>query len=372
MGSSASVPTKISRPERCNRSQSRARLTPANFDADHLSESDDGRQNTRMIPHNSTLVRLHAFAARIKCEKEDFYPKGFFSLHKARIEEYLEAVELSPSGIDRYWASVPTEAGVTTCGVPTLELPINQVQVYEGLYPYVTPLMQAVLHSNLEAVELLISLKADVNAVTQQDVPYYRNDLPFLRKGTSVLMMALYKLFDLYESAALAKAATAAATAASDEVGPRTEHPGKGKSSPACPLALTEDYFHTKRIKSLLICSILLDLGHIDVTKGFVNSAGGCVTAVTIAGVLIRSLQGSLISTLHGRKTSLHLLRRICDRVIARAAPLDSSKSGYGNNEKRSESRKLSSKTAKTILPTPSSDSVDIQFTSVVIGKERR
>ena len=61
-----------------------------------------------------------------------------------------------------------------------------------GLYTHVTPLMQAVLHRNVEPAKLFIDMGADVNATLPCDVPYYRDDLPVLPKDTTVLMLALY------------------------------------------------------------------------------------------------------------------------------------------------------------------------------------
>lgn len=326
-------------------------------------------------PHTSVLLKLHKFAAGAigntctgsalseKCLLETIY-----SQPDSDIEGYLEIFRLPQEDAASYWKSSkvervidgtsekPIRAQKVSTGIPTLGHATHKI--YKGLFPHVTPLMQAVLHCNLKAVEMLIDLGADVNAVTPCDISYYRSDMPAIPKGASVLMLALYKLFDVNDN--LLETERSVTGSSRNDAEPLNDATNLG-SRPS-----------TTCMESVLICYKLLNHPNIDVKLGFLNGLGDHVSAVTIADALMeastneRFRSGGFIS--HSlTMVSRQVLTRTC-RVGSNSVNRNHSTSNQDCDSKRRGSGSKKTYRAPTIKNDPTDDIGDRLTSVVVVG----
>lgn len=364
MGSSASIFRKQAKSSRAIADHPIQTKQPETIDAECRSHDPPAPSKTHgsSSEHVSSIILLHALSAGRKCESdlpEEHLLRIAFSLPKSDFEGHLEVFHLPEEDADKYWANADIAANTmaNTTGIPALKL-TNKTRVYEGLFPFVTPLMQAILHCNHGAAEMLVGIGADVNSVTPCDIPYYRSDMPSLKKGASVLMIALYKLYDMHES--VVKINSIGAYSDQDMAMLESQ-------------AIANNWRYTNWMNSLMICKLLLDQPQIDVEKGFLNAAGETVSAVTIAGALLEEFRGFgflSASNIAGCKTSAHPLIRVCQRVLTLALSTALS-SAKVNPHARSQAKKLDPVTClqamkNDLKATRSNDTGVKTFSSVV------
>jgi Ankyrin repeat len=289
MGSSASVTNKPSSCSHGNTGKFQLGKSKKGNEPTKLSAEGGAVENVTSSSEDALLL-LHKFSAGSSPDEMTSSWKGsitmediqalqsILTLSSVAIDGTLELFQLPEAEIENYLTMCDSQEtenarSSTSHGIPTSVGGTSQA--YNGLYPHVTPLMQAVLHGNLKAVEMLIDIGANVNATTPCDVSYYRSDLPVIPKGSSVMMLALYRLFDIRDY--LLKFT-------------ESESPALVTRIPRGPPEWRE---------SILICKLLLCRPEIDIHRGISTAEGERVSAVTIAGTLVDALRSS--SDLMGR-----------------------------------------------------------------------
>jgi hypothetical protein len=239
---------------------------------------------------------------------------------------------------------------------------------HDVLFPHVTPLMQAVLHSNLKAVELLVHMGADINATLPCDLKYeYRYqfrfgrdaeaEIPVIPKGSTVLMMAMYKLFGAFDTLSMAAAEAAASVATNGNSEPTSKGEVSGSPMPvdmnknnknkntdtsgsntpntvitgrgSVPKITLKEV--DKAIDAGIICDVLLGHREINIHTDCVQSTGSAdmgtgtgeganqvlVSAITIAGDLVEHSRGYKFKI--AKSTDVAWLSQLPQRVLARA-----------------------------------------------------
>jgi Ankyrin repeat len=163
----------------------------------------------------------------------------------ATIKDNIENV------ISRPGADIECVLNRTESMILTKALQSTKTRRNTRLFPYMTPLMQAILQENLEGVDLLLNHGADVNASLCCDVFCREKTQQVLYAGTTALMLALYQLLEIFDDIV------------------------DGKKSLASSMSSWSN--------TCDICCALLDHKSIDVQKGFVSAIGNHESAFSIA-----------------------------------------------------------------------------------------
>jgi Ankyrin repeat len=170
------------------------------------------------------------------------------------------------------------------------------------MFPHVTPLMQAILHGNLLAVEMLLETGADVNATVANDIHTGYSVIP---KGATVLMLALSRIFAVLDSEVDSEALDAGSAEVRNNKSEDLHRLGVGG---ALTLAM--------------ICNVLLDIAIIDVEGGCTDATGEYASAVTIAGALLevsRSFHFPHVKNSSENKLLCEVSERVLNRALSKA-----------------------------------------------------
>jgi hypothetical protein len=269
--------------------------------------------------------------------------EGIISLHKFAIGIYepnTRAMRQDPrlftkTDVLRSIMSMP--GANITCSLATVD-PADFHDASLPPVPYVTPLVQAIIHKNSDAINPLIKFGADINAVLPFNVPYSVPGLEALPEGSTVLMISLYMLYDAMEYAVdnRHKMVKDGQTGQRRSVSTEAHHGQRSKPETTAEAGDDQKYHdqnmntlactrcvpfqrNARRPKSWLgayeICHLLLEYEEIDVDSGFQRSNGELENAITVVQRMAEKVRSAgcfgpiplAIELLHKKIVSYHM-----------------------------------------------------------------